>query len=321
MVLYNVSKTCSDPALSNVLAPIKNFVNIIQIIGPILALIGLIYLITKLITNPEDKKVPKQIRNCIIALLVLFFIPMLVNVVMNMLGESFTISSCWNSASKNNNNSSYIDNNKDKKKNVIPSGEYEKGDEKQVDDSSTSSIGPGNSSIGTRFFIGDSRTVQMYCYLHNDWNSGTVNKLASGFNEGNGDVWSSKGGMGLNWMKSTGIPNVESNFTSGTAVIILMGVNDLSNVNNYISYMNSKVSTWRSQGANVYFVSVNPTSGTYSNLNSSINNFNNKIKNIEGVKYIDTHSYLMSNGFNATDGLHYDKATYQKIYNHVVSNL
>ena len=320
-MLMDIIKTCSDPGLANVLSPIKKLIDIIWIVGPILSLIALVILIFRLVVNPDDKKVPKQIKNCIIALLVLFFIPMLINVTMNMLGESFTISSCWGATVKTSGNSNYIDLNKDKRKNVITNNEYEKGDPKKEDEessTSTSGMGTGNSSINKRFFIGDSRTVQMYCYLHDDWG---YTKLESGYNEGNGDVWSSKGSMGLSWMKSTGIPNVEANFTNGSAVIILMGVNDLYNADNYISYLNSKVNTWKSKGANVYFVSVNPTSGSYSNMNNSINNFNSKIKKIKGIKYIDTHSYLMSNGFNATDGLHYDKATYKKIYDHVVSNL
>ena len=327
MLILDISKTCSDPALGNILSSVKKLVDVIQIVGPILALIGLVSIIFKLFMDPDDKKAPKQLKNWLAALIALFFIPMLINVVMGALGENFTFSSCWGSISSPGNSSSYIDPYSGKQKTkFITDNQYEKGDEKKTEDtstggSSTSTLGPGNSNIGTRFFIGDSRTVQMYCYLHDDWNGSTVSRLASGISEANGDVWSSKGSMGLEWMKSTGVPNVEANFKSGTAVIILMGVNDLYNVNNYISYLNSKASTWTSKGANVYFVSVNPTSGSYAHMNSNINNFNNKMKNISGVKYIDTSSYLISNGFTATDGLHYDKATYQKIYNHVVSNL
>jgi len=324
MFILDIAKTCNDPALGSILSSVKKLVDIIQIVGPILALIALMILISRLVMNPDDKKVPKQIKNWLTSLLFLFFIPMLVNLTMGALGESFTISSCWGSTSSNLGRSSYIDpySGKERTK-FITDAEYEKGDEKKMDNNSsaTSGLGPGNSNIGTRFFIGDSRTVQMYCYLHNDWNGSTVSRLASGLSESNGDVWSSKGGMGLSWMKSTGIPNVEANFKSGTAVIILMGVNDLSNINNYISYLNSKASTWTSNGANVYFVSVNPTNGSYSHMTNRINSFNNQIRSLNGVKYIDTNSYLNSVGFTATDGLHYDKATYKKIYDHVVSNL
>ena len=44
---------------------------------------------------------------------------MLINVTMNMLGESFTISSCWGATVKTSGNSNYIDLNKDTTINVI----------------------------------------------------------------------------------------------------------------------------------------------------------------------------------------------------------
>jgi lysophospholipase L1-like esterase len=320
-MVLDIAQTCSDQGLGQTLMYIHKIITIIQVIGPIIAIIGLTILLIKMMTNPEDKKAPKQLKNWLIALLVLFFIPMLVNITMGVLGEKLTVSACFNATKTTNGNSSYIDPYKKDRKSIISDSTYEKGDPKQEDNDNTSGIGPGNSNIGTRYFIGDSRTVQMYCYLHGDWRGSTISNLASGLYESNGDVWSSKGSMGLDWMKSTGIPNIESKISSGSAVIILMGVNDLSNIDNYISYINSKASTWKAQGANVYFVSVNPTSGSYSYMNSSINNFNNRIKSISSVKYIDTNSYLQSKGFTATDGLHYDKATYQKIYDHVVSNL
>ena len=97
-----------------------------------------------------------------------------------------------------------------------------------------------NITITKKIFIGDSRTVHM--------------KLAVNSK----DIWSCKSAMGLDWMKSTGVPNVENQITTGTAVIILMGVNDLFNADKYITYINQKTSEWRNKGARVYFVSVNP---------------------------------------------------------------
>ena len=330
-----MNNTCSDSTLSGILGIAKNIVNVIQIIGPILALIGIVILFIKLMSNPEDKKIPKQIRNSGIALIILFFIPMLVNVSMSLLGDSFNFSSCWNSNTKLNGSSTYVEIDGKNKKKINNNGSYEKGDKTSTKSNSSSNNtstdgsntdnssdnGSSNNTYGTRFFIGDSRTVQMYCYSHDDWSSSTVNNLSSGISEANGDVWSSKGSIGLDWMKSTGIPNVESNFKSGSAIIILMGVNDLYNINNYISYLNSKTSTWKSKGASIYFISVNPTNGSYDHMNNDINSFNSKIKTIKGIKYLDTNSYLKSNGFNTTDGLHYDKATYNKIYQYIISHL
>ena len=314
MYILDVSKTCNDEALSGILFIAKRIVDIIQILGPVLAIIALIILFIKLMTNPEDKKILTKIRNSIIALIILFFVPMIINVVMSSIGED--ISSCWNSK-KLNNNSSYVDtsNNKDKK-NIIKDDEYEKGD--KVDNSSTTD---NKSEIKSRMFVGDSRTVQMYCYMHDDWSESTVNRLIVGISEDDGNMWSSKGGIGLDWMRTSGIPNVEANLTNGSALIILMGVNDLYNVDNYINYINTKINSWKNSGASVYFVSVNPTDKSYSNLTDDINSFNNKIKTISGIKYIDTNSYLNSTGFTTTDGLHYDKSTSLMIYQYIIDNL
>lgn len=157
-----------------------------------------------------------------------------------------------------------------------------------------------NITITKKIFIGDSRTVHM--------------KLAVN----SSDVWSCKSAMGLDWMKSTGVPNVENQITTGTAVIILMGVNDLFNSDKYITYINQKTSEWRNKGARVYFVSVNPINEkTYKSFkNTRIETFNNKMaSNLVNVKYIDTYNYLMTHSCNFTsDGLHYQNSTSKVIY-------
>ena len=157
-----------------------------------------------------------------------------------------------------------------------------------------------NITITKKIFIGDSRTVHM--------------KLAINSN----DIWSCKSAMGLDWMKSTGVPNVENQITTGTAVIILMGVNDLFNADKYITYINQKTSEWRNKGAKVYFVSVNPINeNTYKGFkNTRIETFNAKMaSNLVNVKYIDTYNYLITHSCNYTsDGLHYQNSTSKVIY-------
>ena len=131
-------------------------------------------------------------------------------------------------------------------------------------------------------------------------------------------IWSCKSAMGLDWMKSTGVPNVENQITTGTAVIILMGVNDLFNADKYITYINQKTSEWRDKGAKVYFVSVNPINeNAYKCFNNTrIETFNAKMaSNLVNVKYIDTYNYLITHSCNYTsDGLHYQNSTSKVIY-------
>lgn len=117
VILDNISSLCTDPGLANILAIIKKFMNILWIVGPILAIISAVIIAIKLMSNPEEKKYKPLFKNCIMALLFVFFIPLLVNVVMGLLDSSFEVAACWNQAesvSTNGQNSGYIDEGKDK---------------------------------------------------------------------------------------------------------------------------------------------------------------------------------------------------------------
>ena len=64
---------CNDVVLGGVLSILRNILNFVWILGPILAIISLIINITLLVKDPDDKKVPKKIKNSILALFILFF--------------------------------------------------------------------------------------------------------------------------------------------------------------------------------------------------------------------------------------------------------
>ena len=49
-----------------------------------------------MLKNPDDEKTPKKIKNSVMALIILFFIPLLVNVAMQLTDNN--ISACWKSA-------------------------------------------------------------------------------------------------------------------------------------------------------------------------------------------------------------------------------
>ena len=172
-------------------------------------------------------------------------------------------------------------------------------------------------------FIGDSRTVGMNNAVGND-----------------GNLWSAKVGMGYSWMKNTGVPAVESNINANSDVVILMGVNDVrstSYTSKYISYLNEKAATWKSLGANVYYVSVNPiTRDSVANgsiTNAKIEAWNTAIQAdlSDDVTYIDTYNTAMIQGLSedityidtysqvlgqlsSRDGIHYSNSSYRTIY-------
>lgn len=322
-ILDNIINTCSDPGLANILWIVKNAFNLIQIIGPIIAMVSLVIILLKLFANPENKKLKNALRNWLIALLLLFFIPVIIDATMRLLDDSFSISSCWNNAVKSDNstNSDYINSSNKKPTNGFIDPALDHGSTAADSSSTSNNRSSSSSNTSKRIYVGDSRTVQMKYYIVGDNWSCSGN--GTDWSIHGSDVWSCKGSMGLDWMKSTGIPNIESQISSGSALIILMGVNDLHNYQSYINYINGKVSSWVSKGAKVYFVSVMPTSGGYDNLNSSIDTFNSKLKSglSSNITYIDTNNYMKKNGFTATDGLHYDSATSKKIYGYINSHL
>ncbi len=113
---------------------VKGILNIIHIIVPIILLVSLTITIVKLITSPDDnKKTYKKIFNTIIATVTVFFIPMLIDLSMEMVGNNTHISSCWINASTPSYLSQYIRlNDNDSKHFLSDPRNYEKGDAKQM---------------------------------------------------------------------------------------------------------------------------------------------------------------------------------------------
>ena len=119
--------TC-DHSLNLVFYYVKNILNLIMIIVPILLLVFGTVSFLKLVKNPEEKNGKKKIINQFLGAAIVFFVPLSVNVVMGMLGDGNDISRCWNEASKSE-KASYIESNngKSKKKFIPDAKDYEKG--------------------------------------------------------------------------------------------------------------------------------------------------------------------------------------------------
>ncbi len=111
-ILETIGSYCSDPGLATILSIIKKTINILQIIGPILAIVGMVIALIKLMVNPDEKKYKNLLRNSLTALIILLLLPTIVNAVMKMLDGEFELTSCWNAAEATNkvsgNDSHYI---------------------------------------------------------------------------------------------------------------------------------------------------------------------------------------------------------------------
>ena len=162
-------------------------------------------------------------------------------------------------------------------------------------------INPSNITI-----VGDSRMVGL---CQNNWY------------KSEGGTCIAKISMGYKWLNETAVNEVNKlPFDNRKYIVSNLGVNDLYNVNNYISkYQNLAVNDWKD--STIFLVSVNPTTDKESYLNSKIDEFNANVYaaflGYNNVAYCDTNSYLKQNGFQSFDGMHYKENTSKVIYSQI----
>lgn len=171
-------------------------------------------------------------------------------------------------------------------------------DDSDTDDGDKDKDDEKKASINRVVYIGDSRTEGL-----RDVNSDSKNTFIC------------LSSMGYDWMMSTAFPQAESYASSGTAFVILMGVNDLYHQNSYISAINQKAAEWKKKGAVVYFASVGPVQNDPYTSNSEIESFNRALKNglSSDVGYIDLYGELNKSGYQTVDGTHYTNTVSKNI--------
>lgn len=146
----NLGTCCTDPGMIVILSIMRNLLTIIQIAIPILLMIYASIEFAKLVRDPNMKDGLKRVKNKFLAAAIVFFIPMFIDVLLNMLPNSFSLTSCWESATNRSELSgstmpTYLDptgNNNPKSTLYTKPDEYEKGKPK----STTNNIGSTNSS-------------------------------------------------------------------------------------------------------------------------------------------------------------------------------
>ncbi|MDO4345660.1 MAG: hypothetical protein Q4C50_12770 [Eubacteriales bacterium] len=159
-------------------------------------------------------------------------------------------------------------------------------------------------------FVGDSRTVGMGSA------TGTSSKCIA------------KVGEGYSWFVNTAEAQLKKKLKSkpSATVVINLGVNDIGNYNKYITRYKKLIKSYPK--AKFYFMSVNPIDSKYnwgyyscSSMKTRIKTFNNALKKAFPKQYIDCYTYLNSKGFSTVDGIHYNNATYKKIYNYILTQV
>ena len=139
--------SCNSSTLVVIFNVVKNLLNLIEIIAPILLIISLGYTFVKLMMNPEEKKLIARLKNAFLATIIIYMIPVFINVTMYMLGYNYEISACWNNAIEVDYNPHYIKDSTEDKivQNIFTDpSEYEKGNKNNNGSSSNNSSSNNN---------------------------------------------------------------------------------------------------------------------------------------------------------------------------------
>ena len=170
-------------------------------------------------------------------------------------------------------------------------------------------------------FVGDSRTLGMRDALHR---AGRTDD----------DIFIGKVGEGVRWFIEEGMSEMDDAIEEypDLPVVFNLGVNDPTEIDDYI------VTYWdcirNHPDTDFYILSVNPIDEEFllesetaveevldmiNNLN--IAKLNLRLKDEFTRRYLDSASFLKSDGFETVDGLHFNTKTYLKIHDFVVNEL
>ena len=94
----SIGACCTDYSLVNILNIARRVFDVIQILVPIILIIAATIQFVQLTINPEQKDGFRKILNKLIAAIIVFVLPFIMNVIMGAVGESTEFSSCWNNA-------------------------------------------------------------------------------------------------------------------------------------------------------------------------------------------------------------------------------
>lgn len=89
-----MNNVCNGETFFIYLSIFKKIITVIQIIAPILGIISSAIIFIQLMSNPDDKKLPKKLKTSLKALAILFFIPLLVRITINLVGDNSSYSKC-----------------------------------------------------------------------------------------------------------------------------------------------------------------------------------------------------------------------------------
>ena len=288
-IIETVITGCSSPALGRLLQILKNILLLIQIIGPILLIIAMTTTFTKLMANPEEKKLKSNLKNQLLAILFLFITPIIVNAIMLMMDESYSLSSCWNSISNSNETATYYNPTDRERSPLIPQrGDYEKGEERV----------PASSNSGTSYSIDG--TAQTYKDVV--WDSSNLTRISNLTSAQLIKILNAYGGKAKNL-----IPYASNYITAENKykvnVFFLVGLNALES-----GWGTSAIARNCNNLGGVCASQSHPSYGCGSNSNCSFAKFNSV------GDFIDYNASMLNNNYLNPGGSYYEGTSLSQVY-------
>ena len=191
--------SCSSAGIANILKVLHNIFKLIWIVTPILSIIFLAVNLTKIVLNPDEKKLTKRLYNQLLALIIVFMIPTIVNAFMLMLGSSTDISSCWKEATSSTTlkeTSSYQEpvSNVPKGKIIENPKDYDYGN-KRASNSNNSSSASNNTSLNNLFAA--AKQADQHTYNNGYHYGNALSWDGTNMKDQNGNTVSCDRGVGL----------------------------------------------------------------------------------------------------------------------------
>lgn len=293
-VLTMVSE-CSAPALGLALRALKNLLSLIQIIVPILLMCAMTYHLIQLTRNPDEKKLKAKVKNSALAAAIIFMIPVLINMLMNILGEDFNVSLCWNNAGDSYIEANYISTGNKQGTNILGNPEdYEKGTPSTGGSSGTSgSYNSGETIDGTAKQVGD--VV---------WDPTNLNRISNLTSSQLVAVLNSHGGKAKNFIPyASRLITTEQKYSVN--VFFLIGVEALES-----GWITSAISRNCNNLGGVRETKSRPSNGCGSNSGGGFAYFNSV------DEFIDYHGSMLHNNYLTPGAKYYEGATPEGVVVH-----
>ena len=287
--INDIINVCSDPALGSVLIITRNIINVICIIVPILLMLMMTINLIQIARDPEEKKKLAKLKNPVIAAVIIFFVPTIINTAMSLLEDNSSISACWNSAYKYDGVYHYaeISYSNNKTKIYVDPDEYEKG----VQIESSSSSNSSTSIEGTAQKIGD--VV---------WDSSDLTKKSNLTSTQLVGILNAYGGSATNFIPyASGLITAENK--NNVNVFFLVGLNALES-----GWGTSAISRSCHNLGGVCSSSAHPSNGCGSNSNCSFAYFNSV------NDFIDYHANFLQTSYLSPSGAYYEGKDLQSVY-------